>query len=75
MTSGLDSAQAFWALLLPHGFNGGALTRRNKDDLNGWQEKYNRWWSEFLSERGGKGVSRDTWTMVSKHLPNRSLNF
>jgi DCN1-like protein 1/2 len=62
---GLDTAQAFWALLLPHGCLGGALTGRSKDDVDGWQEKYNGLWSEFLAQRGGKGVSKDTWIMVS----------
>jgi DCN1-like protein 1/2 len=62
---GLETAQVFWGILLPHGFDGGALTDRSKDEGNGWQEKYNRWWSEFLSQKGGKGVSKDTWIMVN----------
>lgn len=60
---GLETAQAFWTLLLSYGFEGGALTCKSKDDASGWQEKYNRWWSEFLSQKGGKGVSKDTWVM------------
>ena len=64
-TIGLDTAQEFWNLLLPHGLSGGALTGRSADDVIGWQEKYNRWWSEFLTQKGSKGVSKDTWTMVS----------
>ncbi len=60
-------AQAFWGLILPHGFHGGALTRRNlTDDVNmdGWQEKYNQWWVDFLVQKKAKGISKDTWLMV-----------
>jgi len=60
---GLDTAQEFWNLLLPHGSSGGALTGKSTDDITGWQERYNRWWSEFLTQKGSKGVSKDTWTM------------
>lgn len=62
---GLDTAQEFWNLLLPHGLSGGALTGKSTDDTTGWQERYNQWWSEFLAQKGSKGVSKDTWTMVS----------
>ncbi len=66
---GLDTALAFWGLLLPHGFQGGALTRSEDDDdddvdMDGWQEKYNGWWIEFLTKKGSRGVSKDTWLMV-----------
>ena len=67
--TGIDMAQAFWGLLLPHGFNSGALTRRNLTDdvdMDGWQEKYNQWWADFLVQRKVKGISKDTWLMVSK---------
>jgi DCN1-like protein 1/2 len=60
---GLEAAQAFWDLLLPHGFEGGALTGRSEEDGKGWQEPYNRWWTDFLSQKGVKGVSKDTWVM------------
>lgn len=30
----------------------------------GWSDKHTEWWFDFLSEKGGKGISRDTWTMV-----------
>ncbi len=62
---GLEIAQAFWSILLPHGFDGGALTGKGDDDTNGWQKEYNRWWSDFLTQKGGRGVSKDTWIMVS----------
>jgi DCN1-like protein 1/2 len=68
-----DTAQAFWALLLPHGLKGGALshvhsTDEDEDDdmgeEEGWQPEYVEWWFEFLTQKGGKGVSKDTWVMV-----------
>ncbi|KDQ55983.1 hypothetical protein JAAARDRAFT_316589 [Jaapia argillacea MUCL 33604] len=69
----LDSAIAFWSLLLPHGLQGGALahsvlsdgddTAMSSPDEEGWKEEYTNWWFEFLSEKGGKGVSKDTWAM------------
>ncbi|KAF9262060.1 DUF298-domain-containing protein [Marasmius fiardii PR-910] len=74
----IDSAQGFWALLLPHGLSGGALARiptlthnRDKDgdvsmgmaSSEGWKEEYTTWWFEYLTEKKTKGVSRDTWSM------------
>lgn len=99
--SGIDTAQAFWSLLIPHGFVGGALTRTvvqddndgdgdggdDTDDVDmdkgsvtkaggadGWKEEYLQWWFDFLNERGGKGVTKDTWIMVRTH-PNRCSSF
>lgn len=69
--TGIDTAQAFWALLLPHGMNGGALAHKNSDDnsvvmgpQDGFKSEYVEWWFDFLNEKGGKGVSKDTWNMV-----------
>ncbi|KAL0952666.1 hypothetical protein HGRIS_006909 [Hohenbuehelia grisea] len=68
----IDTAQAFWSLLLPHGLQGGALSHiRSRDNDNdetmvdeeGWKTEYTQWWFEFLAEKGGKGVSKDTWVM------------
>jgi len=65
----LETAQAFWALLLPQGIKGGALTRKDHDQdikmdgKGGWKMEYNQWWFDFLNEKGGKGVSKDTWVM------------
>ena len=33
-------------------------------DEEGWKSEYTDWWFEFLREKGGKGVSKDTWQMV-----------
>ncbi|KAF8816905.1 hypothetical protein BYT27DRAFT_7205278 [Phlegmacium glaucopus] len=86
---GIDTAQAFWSLLIPHGFVGGALTRTAMEDdddgddddvdmdegiatkagsADGWKEEYLQWWFDFLNERGGKGITKDTWIMVCKFL-------
>ena len=80
ISSGLETAQAFWSLLIPHGLAGGALTRiaiqdDSDEDVDmdegeegwkeeGWKEEYLQWWFDFLNGRGGKGVTKDTWIMV-----------
>ena len=72
-----DVAQAFWGLLLPHGLQGGALSRRHStdedDDVDmteeeeeGWEDEHTQWWFEFLNAKGGKGISKDTWVMVRR---------
>ncbi len=66
-------AQGLWALLIPHGLQGGALSHKREDgeddamgiDEDGWQEEYLDWWFEHLKEKGVKGVSKDVWQMVS----------
>jgi len=77
--SALETAQAFWGLLLPHGLSGGALAHIDEDGPDvrmkgadaeeGFKEEYVQWWFDFLNEKGGKGVSKDTWMMVSLHDP------
>lgn len=37
------------------------------DDDEGWKPEYNNWWIEFLGQKGGKGISRDTWQMVRRN--------
>ena len=73
-----ETAQAFWGTLIPHGLHGGALAHIHStdddddDDMGeggGWKEEYVQWWFDFLAEKGGKGVSKDTWVMVSRLLP------
>jgi hypothetical protein len=74
---GLETAQAFWGLLLPHGLEGGALSHTKGDDdedvnmdgdEEGWKPEYVQWWFDFLNEKGGKGISKDTWVMVRPSL-------
>lgn len=80
---GTETAQAFWELLIPHGVKGGALghveeeTSGDEEDEEmeadvelepGWSEKHTQWWFEFLSEKAGKGISRDTWNMVRRFI-------
>jgi DCN1-like protein 1/2 len=37
----------------------------NMDEgVEGWKEEHLQWWFDFLNERGGKGVTKDTWVMV-----------
>lgn len=71
--TGIETAQAFWGLLLPHGLQGGALSHIveggdgediTMDSEEGWKAEYVQWWFDFLNEKGGKGVSKDTWVMV-----------
>ncbi|KAF5376734.1 hypothetical protein D9615_007893 [Tricholomella constricta] len=68
----VDTAQAFWGLLLPHGLEGDALSHTkdvsedgdvSMEDEEGWKPEYVQWWFDFLNEKGGKGVSKDTWAM------------
>lgn len=62
----MENAKAFWGLLLPAGQKGDALSHQGNDPSeSGWKPEYNQWWFDFLDEKGGKGVSRDTWNMVS----------
>ncbi|RPD63357.1 defective in Cullin neddylation protein 1 [Lentinus tigrinus ALCF2SS1-6] len=75
---GLDMAQGFWQILIPHGLQGGALAHvpsaaqdEDGDDSmdgsggpeEGWKDDYTQWWSEFLEKNGTKGVSKDVWQM------------
>jgi hypothetical protein len=94
LDSAMDSAKAFWEMLIPTGLKGGALSHiasldgeyayfrseyacspkllsdddgdQNMDvgDEAGWNDELTQWWFDFLTEKGGKGVSKDTWSMV-----------
>jgi hypothetical protein len=75
--SGMDLAQGFWAILIPHGLRGGAISHlpseeadedTDMDGDDGWKDEYTEWWFEFLTERNVKGISKDTWSMVSSVL-------
>jgi len=81
---GLETAQAFWSLLLPHGFHGGALshvTSHDSDDdvkmdgEEGWKEEYIQWWFDFLNQKGHKGVSKDTWVMFLDFVRSTDSDF
>jgi DCN1-like protein 1/2 len=39
----------------------------------GWSDALTAWWFDFLDEKGGKGVSKDTWSMVCHRRPLRPL--
>jgi len=69
-----ENAIAFWGLLLPAGLKGRALqhvdSKVEDDEVvytpsrePGWKLEYNDLWFEFMTEKGGKGVSKDTWQM------------
>jgi len=72
----IETAIAFWGLLLPAGQRGQALrhmdmtTDASTGDVTyhpskepGWKPEYNALWFEYLNEKGGKGISKDTWHM------------
>lgn len=80
---GVETAKAFWGLLIPHGLTGRALAHSSNEDSDddevtpmdtegGWKKEFTGWWFEFLDGKGSKGISRDTWTMVH---PQLSLTF
>ena len=80
----VDDAIAFWGLLIPHGLTGTALAHTSSveeddsddesmDTEEGWKPEFTGWWFDFLTTRGGKGVSKDTWTMVSPTFPSLPL--
>ncbi|OAX36925.1 defective in Cullin neddylation protein 1 [Rhizopogon vinicolor AM-OR11-026] len=68
----VETALAFWALLIPTGLAGGALNHDLTDEdvdmdgegSSGWTDEHTQWWFQFLTEKGGKGVSKDTWMML-----------
>lgn len=70
-------ARGYWRSLIPLGLSGGALSHVSSDedegdamesDEEGWKEEYTEWWIEFLEQSGAKGVSSDTWNMVSSSV-------
>ncbi|KAL0569959.1 Scaffold-type E3 ligase [Marasmius crinis-equi] len=79
----IESAQALWSLLIPHGLSGGALAHTQKDgdgDISmsgeeGWKEEYTDWWLEFLTEKKLKGVSKDTWSMFLDFMTTIDAKF
>ncbi|KAI0750366.1 potentiating neddylation domain-containing protein [Irpex lacteus] len=79
----LEMAQGLWALLIPHGLQGGALSHKREDgeddamgiDEDGWQEEYLDWWFEHLKEKGVKGVSKDVWQMFLEFVRTIDAKF
>jgi len=81
---GMESAQAFWSLLIPYGLKGGALSHIPSTDSDhdvdmsgaeGWKSEYTTWWFDFLNEKGGKGVSKDTWSMFLEFMRGIDAKF
>jgi len=83
----IDTARAFWALLLPHGLSGGALSHHLKasddeedqpmedGDEEGWRPEYTELWFDFLDQKGGKGISKDTWMMLPDFITSIDSKF
>ena len=75
--SATETAKGLWNLLLPHGLKGGAIsTNSAKDDVDmggenppaehSWTTERIAMWFQFLDDKGLKGISRDSWLMVSE---------
>lgn len=81
----MDMAQGFWALLLPHGLQGGALSHIASREADGddrmagpeagWQDEHTQWWFEFLTEKKLKGVSKDVWQMVRARVSPSAVSY
>ncbi|OBZ74712.1 Defective in cullin neddylation protein 1 [Grifola frondosa] len=66
----LDMAQGFWALLIPHGLHGGALSHVSSEDDDDEDEDMDRdeGWKDEYTGGGGKGVSKDVWQMFREFV-------
>ncbi|THH04418.1 hypothetical protein EW145_g5538 [Phellinidium pouzarii] len=80
----IEDAQGFWNLLIPFGIAGGALRHATSEedgddvmdgDEEGWRDEHTEWWFEFLKEKGGRGISRDTWMMFLEFVRSIDSNF
>lgn len=79
----LDTAQAFWGLLLPHGLQGGALSHVDDDEdvkmggtgSEGFKQEHIQWWFDFLQEKNMKGVSKDVWQMLRDFIRSIDSQF
>ncbi|KAI0772422.1 Cullin binding-domain-containing protein [Trametes elegans] len=86
---GLDMAQGFWAILIPHELAGGALAHvpSGAQDADGdavmgaggaeegWKDEYTQWWFDFLQQSGAKGVSKDVWHMFLEFVRTIDAQF
>ncbi|KAF7759707.1 hypothetical protein Agabi119p4_11402 [Agaricus bisporus var. burnettii] len=76
----LETAQGLWSLLLPHGLQGGALSHLMTSSMDsdndvemdgverGWTQTQTQLWFDFLTAKGLKGISRDTWQMFREFV-------
>ncbi|KAF8737032.1 hypothetical protein AX14_013565 [Amanita brunnescens Koide BX004] len=69
----LETALAYWSLLISHASKGRALTgKTDGEDIDmtggGWEDRYTQWWFDYLAQKGVKGVSRDTWVMFLEFI-------
>ncbi|KAF7320495.1 Defective in cullin neddylation protein [Mycena chlorophos] len=77
----MDTASAFWALLLPYATLGARVDESGDTVMDspaageGWRPEYNDWWIEFMNEKGGKGVSKDTWVMFLDFIRTTDARF
>lgn len=84
----LEDARNYWALLLPYGLQGGALSHvayvEDEDgnvamtDANdvGWNQECSELWNEFLNDSAKiKGVSKDTWRVFRDFVRTIDANF
>ncbi|KAL4077487.1 potentiating neddylation domain-containing protein [Scleroderma citrinum] len=112
----IDTALAYWELLLPFGLSGGALKHhpsssndtsttpllnrdvryrnnhyqdadidmdgesededeKDEDREEGWGNEHTEWWLEYMRERGGRGVSKDTWQMLADFIQSIDAKF
>ncbi|KAI0258734.1 Cullin binding-domain-containing protein [Gloeopeniophorella convolvens] len=78
---GVETALAFWGLLLPHGLQGGALRSQDYDgddtmrEGGGWTASHTQLWYQFLDEKNIKGISKDTWAMFIAFLHTIDAKF
>ncbi|KAH7882049.1 defective in Cullin neddylation protein 1 [Phlebopus sp. FC_14] len=79
----LEVALAYWELLLPFGLAEGALNHVSSsegedvdmDEDEGWQSQHTEFWLEFMRQKGGKGVSKDTWQMLTEFIRSIDAKF
>jgi hypothetical protein len=56
-----EIAQELWNLLIPSD----PATTRKAGGGGGFDKERLEWWIQFLTDNGGKVVSKDTWCLVS----------
>lgn len=81
----VETAMAFWGLLIPHGLTGTALAHNPSGDSDGedttmdtgegWKPEFTTWWFNFLTEGRMKGITKDTWGMFLDFVRNIDSKF